>query len=83
MSRWRAMTDAELLELQAAGNERHSLAGADRPTYPTPDAAQVSVAGALYWAICVFWQDRPLILMGGVVLLLWQIGRLLLLALKS
>lgn len=83
MSRWRAMTDAELLDLQSAGNERRALAGADRPGYPTPGAAQVSVAGALYWAIRVFWQDRPLILLGGIVLLLWQIGRLLLLAAKG
>lgn len=82
MSRYRPMTDAELLELRSATYERRALAIQERKEYPTPNAAQASIAGALYWTIQVFWQDRPLILLGGVALLLWQLGRILLAAVK-
>lgn len=83
MSRWRAMTDAELSELQAHAAARHALAVQDRKEFGTPDAAQTSIAGALYWTLKVFWQDRPMILVGGVLLLIWQIGRLLYVVLRS
>lgn len=82
MSRYRSMTDAELLELQAAAGERHALPSQERKEYSTPDAAQASVAGALYWTIRVYWQDRPFVLVGGVGLVVWQLGRLFLAALR-
>jgi len=77
VSKWRGLRDTELDELQAAAKDRAALTDLDvRRLYKTPDAAESSIAGALYWAWTLLRQDKPAFITIAVIALLWQSLRL-------
>lgn len=77
MNKWRAMTDQELEVLRNSLAERRACDQESRGKFRIPDAAQHSIAGALYWSLTAIWQDRPVALVAGILILIWQIAQLL------
>lgn len=62
MSKWRGMKDEELNELQAAAKARAALTDFEvRRLYKTPEAAESSIGGALYWVWTLLRQDKPVV----------------------
>ena len=77
MSKLRGMRDTELNELQAAAKDRAALTDFEvRRHYKTPDAAESSIAGALFWAWTLLRQDKPAFIVIALLALLWQSLRL-------
>jgi len=78
MGKWRAMSDEELAELRMSLADRRGRDSQARDAFATPDAAQRSFAGALYWALASLWQDHPVALTGGLSILIWHLAQVLL-----
>lgn len=78
VSKWRGMEDRELAQLQAIAKDRARLASVEqRRLLKTPEAADNSLGGALYWAWVVLRQDHPAFVVIATILLLWQSVRTL------
>lgn len=73
-TRWRSITDEELSFLQAAAQVRKAMPTQQaRAELGTPEPANNSFAGALYWSITVLVQDRPGFVVLALLAILWQL----------
>lgn len=70
----RGVTPEEYAEIDACADVRSEMNPEERNLAGAPDAANASLVGAVLWTSIVFWQDRPLFVLLGVLCLFGSVG---------